>query len=595
MNRLRHALSALAVLSALTQAPAIAAPPQLRVNTETGETATQFAKRTQWWRDGKFGMFIHWGVYSVPNTDHKNTEGLGEWYMANLGMQVPEYEKFASEFDPTPFNAHDIVALAKAAGMKYITITSKHHDGFCMFDTKLTDYNIVKSTPYHHDPMKDLAAECKKQGVKLCFYYSVKDWHSDDYVPHGEWDHRPKNSGNLDRYVTYMEGQLRELLTNYGPIGGIWFDGHLDHNAKEEHATEVVKMMRSIQPGIMINDRINLPEDYDTPENAIPDKPLPGGRLWETCLTINGHWGYAWSDENFKSSQELVHTLCDVVSKGGNLLLNVGPDATGTIPAGEVTRLQEIGKWMSVNGDSIRGTTRCPFKSLPFDGRCTQKGKDLYLQVFQWPDSGLKLAHLAAGVHDAVALDGNERLAVQRLADGTVEIAKPSRLDPAATVIRLRMASSDVVDPLALLIQPQAEGSYTLTAREATVSGDTARSESSDNIEDIGYWTNIKDTVSWDVAGPQRETQYKIALEFACIPECAGGSYAIGVDGSKLPPVTGITGVTANWDTYKTVDVPGLLTLRPGKATVRVTPLTMPGLGIMNLRKIVLTPVTQTR
>jgi len=593
--KLHPQLSRLMLLSGLLCVLGVSAHAQeipLRVNTETGETRAQFARRTKWWRDAKFGMFVHWGIYSVPSSDHKNTWSLGEWYMANLGMQVPDYEKYAAQFNPTQFNAHDWVALAKAAGMKYITITSKHHDGFAMFDSKLTDYNVVKATPWHHDPMKDLAAECKKQGVKLCFYYSVKDWHSDDWVPHGEWDKRPKNGGNLDRYIGYMEGQLRELLTNYGPIGGIWFDGHLDHSAEEEHATEVVKMMRSLQPGIMVNDRINIPEDYDTPENAIPDSPLPGGRLWETCLTINGHWGVAWNDLNYKSSGELIHTLCDVVSKGGNLLLNVGPDSSGRIPDGEIERLQQIGKWMDVNGDSIHGTTRSPFKTLPFDGRCTRKGDTIYLQVFHWPDAGLTLDHLTAGVREAVALDGDEQLPVVTLPGGVVRIGKPAKLDPAVTVIALHMTSKSVVDPLSLLIQPQPDGSYNLTAKEAAINGDTARSELSANIEDIGYWTNIKDTVSWDIAVPAAQAgQYTIALEFACIPESAGGAYAITVDGSKQLAVTGTVDVTANWDTFKIVGVPGILTLPKGKATVRIAPRTMPLLGIMNLRRITLTPI----
>ncbi|BDI29008.1 hypothetical protein CCAX7_10590 [Capsulimonas corticalis] len=568
--------------------------PQLRVNTETGETQAQFAKRTRWWRDGKFGMFVHWGVYSVPNSDLSNADASGEWYLANMGMQPAEYEKFAAKFNPTKFSAREWVSIAKAAGMKYITITAKHHDGFDMFDSKLSNYNIVQATPYHHDPMKDLAAECKKQGIRLCFYYSVKDWDRYDYLPRAAWDKRPTDGADLDRYIEYLKGQVRELLTNYGPIGGIWFDGHLDHSAEEEHALEVVKMIRSIQPNAMVNDRINLPEDYDTPENVIPDKGLPGGRLWETCLTINGHWGYTWNDPHFKSSQTLIRTLCDVVGKGGNLLLNVGPDSSGTIPAEEVSRLQEIGAWMDVNGDSIYGTTKNPFASLPYEGRCTQKGDTLYLQVYQWPDAGLTLPHLLTPVREAVALNGRERLAVSKDADGVLHIAKPSRLDPSSTVIALHLKGKPVIDPFSRMIQPQKDGAYTLTATDAEIHGTTARLESADNIDDVGYWTNLTDNVSWTLAVPRAQAgKYKVTLEFACPANTTGGQYEIAIDGQPDNKITGAAGVTANWDTFATVNLEGTLTLSGDHATLRMSPKTMPALGILNLRRLTLTRVEE--
>lgn len=343
------------------------------------------------------------------------------------------------------FDARQWVKTAKDAGMKYIVITSKHHDGFCMFDTKQTDYCITKATPWKHDPMKDLAAECHRQGLKLCFYHSIMDWHHPDYLPRRPWDTRPAEGASLDRYIhEYLMPELRELLTQYGPIGILWFDGGWEHNAQELHSEEVDTMIRSLQPGILINDRNdNLPEDYATPEQEIP-ATAPQDRLWETCMTINDTWGYAKNDTNWKSAEDLTRKLIDIASKGGNFLLNVGPTAEGVFPEAINERLAQMGAWMKVNGESIYGTTKCPLASLSFNGRCTAKGNRLYLEVFDWPAGELAVSGLAASPTGAKALDGGERLKVSldRAGDtATLHIPKPKRIDPAATVIELEMSS----------------------------------------------------------------------------------------------------------------------------------------------------------
>jgi len=424
------------------------------------ETPEQFARRTQWWREAKFGMFIHWGLYAVPAdaTDLQGKKGNAEWYFSNKQMQVKDYEKFAAQFNPVKFDAAKWVKAARDTGMKYIVITSKHHDGFCMFDSKLTDYCITEATPFKRDPMKELAAECRRQGIKLCFYHSIMDWHHPDYVPRREWEKetRPVAGADLNRYLEYMKGQLRELLTNYGPIGILWFDGGWEHKADELHSREVNAMIRSVQPGIIINDRNQLPEDYATPEQEIPADALPGERLWETCMTINDTWGYAKNDTNWKSSEDLLRKLIDIASKGGNFLLNVGPTAEGEFPQAINQRLARIGEWMKVNGESIYGTTRSPFHKLPFNGRATTKGNSLYLHVFEWPSEGLTLSGLQTTVASARALDGNEKLKVTRMAASPAggpeifHISKPTKLDPLATVIELRLAGPlKVVDSAA--------------------------------------------------------------------------------------------------------------------------------------------------
>jgi alpha-L-fucosidase len=572
----------------------------LKVNPNTGETQEQFARRTEWWRDAKFGMFIHWGVYSVPA---EAVAGYpGEWYYYGYNdnlmkhpdllksrnyLQVADYEKFARQFNPVKFDAAKIVKTAKDAGMKYIVITSKHHDGFCMFDSQLTDYTIVKATPFKRDPMKELARECKKQGIKLCFYHSIMDWHHPDYIPRRPWEQgvRSADRASLDRYIDYMKGQLRELLTHYGPIGGIWFDGGWEHNAQELHSQEVNALIRSLQPGILINDRDQLPEDYSTPEQTIPANALPGGRLWETCMTLNNTWGYARNDNNWKSADDLIHKLCDIAAKGGNFLLNVGPTDLGEIPSDSVERLERVGQWMKINSKSIYGTTKSPFKRLSFQGRCTQKGSTLYLQVFQWPEKGLSLAGLKNRVLNAKTLDGGESLPLI-INGGGYGIGKPGKLDPIATVIEVRLDGPPQVTEVVIPISARADGSFVLTASEANIEGDTAQLETKDSIANIGYWTKLSDRVVWNVGAPGPGA-YTVEIEYACPSDAAGSTYRIGVGDAK-EGVTGTVAGTGDWATFKTEALPGTVSLATGLQVLRVVPLSMPHGAVMNLRKITL-------
>lgn len=404
------------------------------------ETPEDAMERTRWWREARFGMFIHWGIYAVPADATKagGGRGVGEWYLTNQHVPVREYEQLAPQFCPDRFDAARWVRAAKDAGMKYIVITSKHHDGFCMFDSKLTWYTITRATAFRRDPLRELADECARQGVRLCFYHSIMDWHHPDYLPRRAWDKRPGTKADLNRYIDYMKGQIRELLTNYGPVGILWFDGAWEHNEKELRSAEVNAFIRSLQPDIIINDRNRLPEDYATPEQKIPEGALPDGRLWETCMTMNDTWGYVKDDENWKSSTDLVRKLCDIASKGGNFLLNVGPTAEGEFPQASVERLAEMGAWLRKNGRSIYGTSQGPVAKLPFDGRCTTKGERVYLQVFEWPDGPLPLPPELAGASSARTLDGGQRLKLTG-DKYSASIEKPRRLDPHATVIELRM------------------------------------------------------------------------------------------------------------------------------------------------------------
>ncbi len=353
----------------------------------SAETPAQKDARMRWWREARFGMFIHWGVYAIP--------ARGEWVMANEKIPAAEYEKFPPQFNPVKFNAEEWVSLARQAGMKYIVITSKHHDGFCMWDSKVTGYDIMDATPFKRDPIAELAAACRKEGIRLCLYHSIMDWH-----------HPDATGANFARYRDdYLRPQLRELLQKYGPLGVLWFDGDWIREWSDAQGRDLYNELRAIQPDLIVNNRIGAsrggmtgmsadaasPGDFGTPEQEIPPAGIPGVD-WESCMTMNDHWGYAAADHNWKSARELVRNLVDIASKGGNYLLNVGPTAEGTFPPECVERLRAIGAWMDAYGESIHGTQAGPFSSTPW-GRCTKKilpdgTTRLYLHIFDWPSSG---------------------------------------------------------------------------------------------------------------------------------------------------------------------------------------------------------------
>ena len=358
------------------------------------ETTAQRDARMKWWREARFGMFIHWGVYSAPaGTYHgTNVPGIGEWIMNKGKIPVAEYREYAKQFNPTNFNADAWVKLAKQAGMKYIVITSKHHDGFAMFDSRASDWNIVQASPFGRDPLKELAAACKKNGIKLGFYYSqAQDWNNGGAASGGKMD--KAQDGDFHQYIREIAiPQVREILTNYGKDipAVLWWDTPRDMNP--ERAGKLIALLK-MKPGIIHNNRLGggFKGDTETPEQHIPATGYTN-RDWETCMTINDTWGYKSYDTNFKSTEKLLRNLIDIASKGGNYLLNVGPDAAGVIPEPEAQRLREMGAWMQVNGEAIYGTTASPFKQqLPW-GRCTRKvtwrGTTLYLHVFDWPKDG---------------------------------------------------------------------------------------------------------------------------------------------------------------------------------------------------------------
>jgi alpha-L-fucosidase len=360
--------------------------------------------RMGWWREARFGLFIHWGLYAIPAGEWNGETNHAEWIRTTARIPLKVYDRFVGQFSPLKFDAEGWVRMAQEAGMKYIVITSKHHDGFCLFDSRYTDFDVM-STPFGRDILKELSEACHRAGIRMCWYHSIMDWHHPDYLPRRDWEKdRPSEGADFDRYVQYMKNQLGELVGNYGEIGVLWFDGEWETTWNHERGRDLYEYVRRLQPSIIINNRVDVGRsgmegltkagefvgDFGTPEQEIPPTGLPGVD-WETCMTMNDNWGYNKHDHNWKSSRELIRKLVDIASKGGNFLLNVGPTAEGEFPPASVERLRAIGNWMKVNGEAIYGTKASPFKALEW-GRCTQKpvkgGTRLYLHVFTWPPDG---------------------------------------------------------------------------------------------------------------------------------------------------------------------------------------------------------------
>jgi alpha-L-fucosidase len=426
----------------------IAAPPAGAAPGENYVRDDVFtAARTQWWRDSRFGMFIHFGLYSAfrgEYTANGSTCRDAEWIKRNCNIPWPEYEAKASQFNPSSFDANAVVGAAKAAGQKYIVITSKHHDGFAMWPTAVNNWNIHDRTPFQRDLLRELADAARAQGVKLGFYYSIWDWHDPDAQP---------GSTNYDAYVGRMKAQLRELLTNYGDVAVLWFDGEWEAPWTAERGADLESYVRSLAPNTIVDNRVGARRtsdgDFGTPEQEIPGTPVDA-QLWESCMTVNDHWGYAVYDNNYKSSTTLTRNLIGIASNSGNYLLNVGPTDTGVIPATAVDRLRGMGTWLSANGAAVYGAGFTGLVAKPSWGVVSRTGNRLYASVYSWPGAGaaLHLSRLAPfTITRATVLATGAAVPFTAAGDGYDLRPAGAAPDPIASVIALDIAPSAPTPP----------------------------------------------------------------------------------------------------------------------------------------------------
>ena len=608
---LRAAALAAALFAALRPGPAPAqtppvAAPMIAVaspDPHAAETKAQRDARMKWWRGAKFGMFIHWGLYAVPAGEYQGhpVGGIGEWIMHSAHIPVADYAEYAKRFDPEQFNADLWVSYAKAAGMKYIVMTAKHHEGFAMFPTAVDDYNINGRTPFKRDPIGEMAAACKKAGIKFGVYYSQNlDWHHPGGGTAGPaWD--PAQAGDFDAYVRKVSApQVKELITRYHPAV-LWWDINGPFTPDE---ARLLTASFPQDPELIYNNRMGggVPGDTETPEQTIPATGFPG-KDWETCMTINDTWGYKKDDTNFKSTATLLHNLVDIASKGGNYLLNVGPTAEGIIPAPEVERLQEIGKWTKTNGEAVYGTSPSPFKRLPW-GRCTSK-KDganttLYLHVFDWPQDGkLRVPGLRNAVRSAYLLDGRKSVPAVQDAEGVTLTVPTAAPDPISATVVLKIAGTPDVAPIYL--GQDAAGVLKLPAAGAVTHG-AVQYEAGAGHDNLGFWTDPADWAEW----PIRVTRPGTFTVTAEIAAPGSGSFTVEVDEVKqlaaallsrtafVAPaqqsVAGMAPNTGDYAKFQTVTLGTLTVPEAGLAAVGVHPVAA-GWQPMNLRSLTLTPV----
>ena len=407
------------------------------------------ADRMQWWRDARFGMFIHLGLYSGPGGEWNGKfVGSHEWIRNNAKIPHDEYIQLANSWNPSALDADAIVRMAKAAGQKYVVVTTKHHEGFALWPSAVSDYDVM-ATPYKRDILRAFADACSTHGLKLGWYYSIMDWYHPDYLPRRDWENRDASAADFTRYVRFMHAQLRELLTNYGEVSVLWFDGQWEKTWSHALARETVALCRTLQPNVIINNRVDVAApggddrtrgdgnagDYSTPELEVPARGLPG-QDWESCMTMNDNWGFAKDDSNWKTPAKLIGLLVETASKGGNLLLNIGPDGMGRVPQPSVDGLAAVGKWMAVNGDAIYRSTASIVDTLAC--RTTTQGHYINVFVEQWQPGELVLPGVWSTPRRAWLLaDEGTRIPLGAGDDGVVLTLPDRAPDPICSVVRV--------------------------------------------------------------------------------------------------------------------------------------------------------------
>ncbi len=579
---------------------------------QTAQAASPMSteQRLEWFREAKFGMFIHWGVYSVLGGEWEGRQMPArgelpfvdtnvELIMEGLRIPLADYRRIAQRFNPVEFDAQRWVRLAKQAGMRYLVITAKHQDGFAMYRSRTSSFNIFDATPFRRDPLAELAEACRREGIRFCVYYSHRDDYEDPSSYANYWDFHETTRD----YGKYFEGkvkpQLRELLTGYGPLGLIWFDHGL---YTERQAKEIVDLVHSVQPGCLTNGRVGhygqeLMGDYQ----SLSDHGLPASRIqeyFETPQTLNDSWGYNKFDQKWKSPKVVIRELVDVVSKGGNYLLNVGPTSAGVIPTPAVDILEKAGAWLQRNGESIYGVSASPFPQSSW-GRSTVHNEKLYLHVFDWPvDGALELEGLRNDVRKAyLLLDSGRTLQFTKTGDRlSIRLPAAPRNDIDSVVVVETRGQAEAIPPG--VAQQPSGAPVRLDYVSAVTAGKAVKRYNRLGNYYISKWTDPRDTVSWSIriAKPNR---YQVWITYAAETQRAGGKYEVSVGSTTLTATVADTAASCLPNLGHPCEQPyqyrafniGVVDLpRAGQYSLVIRPSVDVGRDMMHLRSIDLIP-----
>ena len=576
-------------------------PVKKEIATDPGKSPDE-EQKLEWFKEAKFGMFIHWGPYSRLAGEWNGKQvpvgKNAEWIMKELKIPVSEYRDLAHEFNPVRFDAHAWVSLAKSTGMKYIVITAKHHDGFAMYKSDASDYNIVDWTPFDNDPLKELSRSCSEEGIKFCVYYSHReDWdHPGGYG--NNWDYDNDWGDDLydhDKFERYLEEkakpQLRELLSGYGPIGLVWFDRGMYN---QEQALDFIKLVRDLQPSALINGRVgHYGQEFLGDYQSMSDNGMPPGGLdeyWETPVTLNRTWGFSKFDTLWKHPETVILQLVAAVSRGGNYLLNIGPEGDGKIPD-EVFRIfKKVGSWLERNSESIYGTSANPFGELPW-GFCTVKENKLYLFVRDWPkNKELEFKGLQNQVKSAYLLsDNSKKLTVRKVEDTTCIALPPAAPDSPVSVLVLETESSPQVAPPVVL--QENTGKMELNYLTAITHGGAMKRFNRKGGFHISKWTKPEDKVEW-IIHADKPGMFRVNIDYAASQEMEGGSFEVIIADSHIEKKVVCTG---DWFEYRQFPAGYIALPEAGEYTLTIRPKGISDSYLMYLRSIILDPVTAVK
>ncbi len=571
-----------------------AAPVESRTPDEPEITGNSQG-RMEWFSDAKFGMFIHWGPYSRLAGEWKGkkvgNDRNSEWIMNFLQIPRDEYRQMAREFNPVEFDAEEWVALAREAGMKYLVLTAKHHDGFAMYDSAVSEYNICDWTQFPTDPLRELAAACRKNSIRFGFYYSQREDWDEPFAYGNTWDFNFDPEKNLEIFENeYLEKkakpQLRELLTGFGKVDLIWFDRGL---YTQEEASGLRELVRKLQPDCLVNGRIgNYESELMGDFQELNDNGMPSSGIeeyWETPQTLNDTWGYSRFDHNWKHPGEVIRRLVEIVSKGGNYLLNIGPDGMGRIPAQSRAILEETGRWMKLYGEGIYGTEASPLEAAEW-GFCTRKGNYLFLHITDWPQGGkLEVKGLLNSVKSAVALSDSDKEIAVSGENGypLLEISKVKK-DKYVTVLKLELDGQPRVTPP--FVQQSEDASILLNYESAITSGKAVKRFNRKGGYHISGWKNSDDSITWNLKA-DKPGLFRLRLTCSVLPDWAGQRYRIEVGDESLEATTEATG---GWYDYGKFDLGTInLNASDGQSLV-IRPMDQVRENLMYFKEIILFP-----